>query len=130
MIFCSNLFRTGTYLKNITNVSNDAGIGQVVLQVAASTRVKLAYGVEKAEVPCQYAKAMDEQFRKYMAWYGKTYSDYLLEQGNFLENEHAEKINKAELVFLIFSLSNSIKHRMTTVFGIDRFELDSLTLAI
>lgn len=72
------------------------GVGQVILQVAGSTDIKLAYGIEKAETPCIYAKAMDEEFRSYMAWYGKTYTEYMLEQGNFLEPECLERINKAE----------------------------------
>jgi len=68
----------------------------VVLQVAASTNIKLAYGIEKAETPASYAVKMDLEFKRYMAWYGKTYSDYLLEEGNFLESDCAERINKAE----------------------------------
>lgn len=68
----------------------------MVLQVAASTDVAMAYGIEKAETPCIYAQAMDKEFRKYMSWYGKTHSEYLLEQGNFLDSQCAERINKAE----------------------------------
>lgn len=78
------------------HLCTSVGVGQVVLQVAASTHIKLAYGVEKAETPCMYAKAMDEEFQRYLAWYGKTCSEYLLEQGNFLENDYSERINKAE----------------------------------
>ena len=33
-----------------------AGIGQVVLQVAAMMPCKLAYGIEKAEVPAKYSE--------------------------------------------------------------------------
>lgn len=77
-----------------------AGVGQVVLQVAGSTNVKLAYGIEKAETPCLYAEAMDNEFKLYMAWYGKTHCEYLLEQGNFLLTQCSERINKAEWVRL------------------------------
>lgn len=31
------------------------GVGQVVLQVAASTPCKMCYGIEKAEFPAKYA---------------------------------------------------------------------------
>jgi len=68
----------------------------VVLQVAASTDIKLAYGIEKADIPCRYAEAMDIEFKRFMNWYGKTHSDYLLEQGNFLDVPCTERINKAE----------------------------------
>lgn len=33
-----------------------SGVGQVVLQMAASTKCSICYGVEKAEVPSNYAK--------------------------------------------------------------------------
>ena len=33
-----------------------AGVGQVVLQVAAATNCKLCYGMEKAEWPALYAE--------------------------------------------------------------------------
>ena len=32
------------------------GVGQVVLQIAAATPCKLAFGIEKAEVPAIYSK--------------------------------------------------------------------------
>ena len=34
----------------------DLGVGQVVLQVAASGNVKECYGIEKAEIPAKYAE--------------------------------------------------------------------------
>ena len=52
------------------------GVGQVVLQAAASNKFKECFGVEKAETPAAYAKAMEEQFRKWMDWFGKTYTDF------------------------------------------------------
>lgn len=52
------------------------GVGQVVLQASASNQFKECFGVEKAETPAMYAKAMDEQFRKWMDWFGKTYTDF------------------------------------------------------
>lgn len=33
-----------------------AGVGQVVLQVAAATQCKSCYGIEKAEWPAKYAE--------------------------------------------------------------------------
>ena len=32
-----------------------AGVGQVVLQVAAATKCKFCYGIEKADAPARYA---------------------------------------------------------------------------
>ena len=38
------------------DVDNVAGVGQVVLQVAAATQCKTCYGIEKAEWPAKYAE--------------------------------------------------------------------------
>lgn len=35
---------------------SSAGVGQVVLQVAAATNCKHHYGVEKADIPAKYAE--------------------------------------------------------------------------
>lgn len=48
----------------------------MVLQAAASNKFKECYGVEKAETPAAYAKAMEEQFRRWMDWFGKTYTEF------------------------------------------------------
>lgn len=39
-----------------TTLSLPAGVGQVVLQVAAATNCKHHYGVEKADIPAKYAE--------------------------------------------------------------------------
>ena len=59
------------------------GVGQVVLQAAASNKFKECYGVEKAETPAAYAKAMEEQFRRWMDWFGKIYTEFTV--GKFLK---------------------------------------------
>lgn len=38
------------------SLSVSAGVGQVVLQVAAATNCKHHYGVEKADIPAKYAE--------------------------------------------------------------------------
>lgn len=52
------------------------GVGQVVLQVAASVSCKECYGIEKAETPADFAVAMEREFRKWMNWFGKTYAPF------------------------------------------------------
>jgi len=52
------------------------GVGQVVLQAAASNQFKECFGVEKAETPAVYASAMEKEFRKWMDWFGKTYTEF------------------------------------------------------
>ena len=63
--------------KNLdTFIDLGSGVGQVVLQVAASTNIKLAYGIEKADYPAQCAVRMDREFRRWMAFFGKPYQPY------------------------------------------------------
>ena len=65
-----------------------SGVGQVVLQVAASTNIKECFGIEKATTPAKYAQEMDRLFRRWMKWHGKTFSPYRLERGDFLLEEN------------------------------------------
>lgn len=69
-----------------------SGVGQVVLQVAASTKAKLCIGIEKADVPSRYAENMDHMFSTWMKWFGKRCGEYQLLKGDFLADEHREKI--------------------------------------
>lgn len=46
------LKRLADYIQKLFYIS---GVGQVVLQVAASTPCKMCYGIEKAEFPAKYA---------------------------------------------------------------------------
>lgn len=59
-----------------------------------------------------YAEAMDVEFRRFMSWYGKVHSEYLLEQGNFLEADCTERINKAEWVAKMLTLDSSNSHNL------------------
>lgn len=43
---------------NVLNCLFFAGVGQVVLQVAAATNCKHYYGVEKADIPATYAEVI------------------------------------------------------------------------
>uniref|UniRef100_A0A8C3NUY4 Histone-lysine N-methyltransferase, H3 lysine-79 specific n=1 Tax=Cyanoderma ruficeps TaxID=181631 RepID=A0A8C3NUY4_9PASS len=79
-----------------------AGVGQVVLQVAAATNCKHHYGVEKADIPAKYAETMDREFRKWMKWYGKKHAEYTLERGDFLSEEWRERILTVLFFFLLF----------------------------
>ena len=39
-----------------TFIDLGSGVGQVVLQIAASTPCKMAWGIERAETPSRYAE--------------------------------------------------------------------------
>ncbi|XP_067001599.2 histone-lysine N-methyltransferase, H3 lysine-79 specific [Anabrus simplex] len=95
-----------------------SGVGQVVLQMAAATPCKICFGVERAEVPSKYAEAMNFHFRKWMRWYGKKYSDYRLIKGDFLNDEHREKIVSATIVFVNnFAFGPTVDHMLKERFA-------------
>ncbi|XP_026758650.2 histone-lysine N-methyltransferase, H3 lysine-79 specific isoform X1 [Galleria mellonella] len=95
-----------------------SGVGQVVLQMAAATPCRVCLGVEKAEVPSKYAESMDFHFRMWMRWYGKKYGEYKLIKGDFLLDEHREKINAATIVFVNnFAFGPHVDHQLKERFA-------------
>lgn len=95
-----------------------SGVGQVVLQMAASTPVKICYGIEKADVPSRYAEGMNATFKMWMRWFGKKYGDYELIKGDFLADEHREKIMSATIVFVNnFAFGPNVDHSLKERFA-------------
>lgn len=95
-----------------------SGVGQVVLQMAGALQLKSCLGIERAEVPSQYAIEMDLTFRRWMRWFGKKYNDYELVKGDFLADEHREKINSATIVFVNnFAFGPNVDHQLKERFA-------------
>uniref|UniRef100_A0A336LMV9 Histone-lysine N-methyltransferase, H3 lysine-79 specific n=1 Tax=Culicoides sonorensis TaxID=179676 RepID=A0A336LMV9_CULSO len=95
-----------------------SGVGQVVLQMTASTPVKICYGIEKADVPSRYAEGMNHHFKIWMRWFGKKYNEYQLIKGDFLTDEHREKINSATIVFVNnFAFGPNVDHQLKERFA-------------
>lgn len=95
-----------------------SGVGQVVLQMAASTKAKVCYGIEKADVPSRYAEGMDETFKFWMKWFGKKYGEYQLIKGDFLADEHREKIMSASVVFVNnYAFGPNVDHQLKERFA-------------
>ncbi|XP_063703386.1 histone-lysine N-methyltransferase, H3 lysine-79 specific isoform X2 [Culicoides brevitarsis] len=95
-----------------------SGVGQVVLQMTAATPVKVCYGIEKADVPSRYAEDMSKHFLRWMRWFGKKYNDYHLIKGDFLADEHREKINSATIVFVNnFAFGPNVDHQLKERFA-------------
>lgn len=101
-----------------TFVDLGSGVGQVVLQMAASMPLKNCIGIEKAETPARYAEGMDTMFQKWMQWFGKRYNEYTLFKGDFLSDEHREKINAASIVFVNnFAFGPTVDHQLKERFA-------------
>lgn len=101
-----------------TFIDLGSGVGQVVLQMAGSGPLKSCIGIEKAEVPSRYAEMMDAHFRLWMNWFGKKFGDYQLIKGDFLADEHREKINSSSLVFVNnFAFGPHVDHQLKERFA-------------
>ncbi|XP_033103576.1 histone-lysine N-methyltransferase, H3 lysine-79 specific-like isoform X2 [Anneissia japonica] len=95
-----------------------SGVSQVVLQVASATNCKLAYGIEKADVPAEYAEKMQVEFRRWMKWYGKDYSPFMVEKGDFLNDDMIDRVAKASVVFVNnFAFGPSVDHQLKERFA-------------
>ncbi|XP_054708886.1 uncharacterized protein LOC129218593 [Uloborus diversus] len=95
-----------------------SGVGQVVLQMAATTPCKKCIGIEKADVPAKYAEEMDRTFRFWMKWYGKKYGEYILLRGDFLSEEHRDTLLNATLLFVNnFAFGPNVDHMLKMRFA-------------
>ncbi|XP_046454653.1 histone-lysine N-methyltransferase, H3 lysine-79 specific-like isoform X2 [Daphnia pulex] len=77
-----------------------SGVGQIVLQVAASTCCKMVWGIERSDWPNLFAMKMDLHFKRLMRWWGKPFGEYQLINGDFLDQRHSDKINSASVIFV------------------------------
>lgn len=106
-----------------------SGVGQVVLQVAASTPCRLCLGIEKADTPSAYARSMERYFRQWMRFYGKKHGDFELIKGDFLSEEYRPKILSGSVVFVNnFAFGPAVDHRLKQVrCGSNYYDLDLIS---
>lgn len=95
-----------------------SGVGQVVLQVAATSLCRVCIGIERAEVPAKYAKAMENKFKFWMQWYGKKYGAFQLVKGDFFDDAHREKFFESSVIFVNnFAFGPSVDHKLKQRFA-------------
>ncbi|UJR30981.1 hypothetical protein I4U23_018492 [Adineta vaga] len=101
-----------------TFIDLGSGVGNVVLHVAALADCKHVYGIEHEETPATYACAMADEFRFWMRWYGKRYSEFHLEQGDFLSHPKIdERIKEADLIFANnYVFGSTVNHELKVKF--------------
>ncbi|VUZ55504.1 unnamed protein product, partial [Hymenolepis diminuta] len=111
-------------LENVETSSEDSfidlgsGVGQVVLQVAASSDVKFSRGIEKAAYPSECARRMDKEFRRWMGFFGKPYQPYELIEGDFLSDEYKATIETSTVVFANnFAFGPVLDYHLTQIFS-------------
>ncbi|KAH1007008.1 hypothetical protein HUJ04_004290 [Dendroctonus ponderosae] len=95
-----------------------SGVGQVVLQIAASCFCSTCIGVERAEVPARYAEAMAKKFKFWMQWYGKRCGQFELRKGDFFDDTHREAFSDATVIFVNnFAFGPSVDHKLKQRFA-------------
>ena len=101
-----------------TFIDLGSGVGNVVLHVAALANCKHVYGIEHEETPSMYARAMGDEFRSWMRWYGKRYSDFELERGDFLTHPTIdERIREADVIFVNnYVFGSTVNHELKVKF--------------
>nr|VZI47511.1 unnamed protein product [Spirometra erinaceieuropaei] len=124
-VYGETSFELVSQMVNTISITNEdsfidlgSGVGQVVLQVAASSNAKFSYGIEKADYPSRCAEKMDKEFRRWMAFYGKTYQPYALVQGDFLSPECTERIISSTIIFANnFAFGPEVDHQLKERFA-------------
>lgn len=93
-------------------------MGNVVLHIAALTQCKFVYGIEREDTPATYASAMSDEFRSWMRWYGKKYSEFQLEHGDFLTHSTLdERIKDADIIFVNnYVFGSAVNHELKLKF--------------
>lgn len=90
-----------------------SGVGHLVLQMAASVKCKKCYGIEIADVPAGFAKKMEEKFKFWMNWHGKTYTEFELFHGDFFDKKYAEIIKSATYILVNnFAFKPDVDHKL------------------
>ncbi|CAF0992177.1 unnamed protein product [Rotaria sordida] len=101
-----------------TFIDLGSGVGNVVLHIAALSNCKHVYGIEHEETPATYACAMADEFRFWMRWYGKRYSEFQLEHGDFLTHTKIdERIKEADVIFANnYVFGSTVNHELKVKF--------------
>ena len=61
---------------------------------------------------------MDKNFKRWMNWYGKQYSPYKLLRGDFLSDQHRDKLLKSDIVFVNnFAFGPAVDHQLKERFS-------------
>lgn len=95
-----------------------SGVGQVILQVAATSMCKNCIGIERADVPAKYAEAMEKKFKFWMQWYGKKYGSFNLTKGDFFDDIHRDKFGEATVIFVNnFAFGPAVDHKLKQRFA-------------
>lgn len=65
-----------------------------------------------------FVQSMNKNFRSWMQWYGKKFGEYRLIKGDFLNEEHREKITSSSIVFVNnFAFGPNVDHQLKERFA-------------
>ncbi|KNC83671.1 hypothetical protein SARC_04069 [Sphaeroforma arctica JP610] len=94
-----------------------SGVGQIVLQTSAQCQCKYSYGIEKRDIPHDYAMIMEKAYVQKMKWFGKSYGPFELHQGDFLDPKWVPVIQKCTVVFCNnYTFQPDLNHALKEIF--------------
>ncbi|KAL7668076.1 hypothetical protein ACOME3_008794 [Neoechinorhynchus agilis] len=77
-----------------------SGVGNVILQFAASRTLTSCVGVEVSDWPLKFCQGIAANFERCMHWLGYQYSPFVLRSGNFLDQKFEHIIRAADVIFI------------------------------
>ncbi|KRY36552.1 Histone-lysine N-methyltransferase, H3 lysine-79 specific [Trichinella spiralis] len=95
-----------------------SGVGNVVLQVAATSLCGMSVGIERAKWPIKYARRMYKHFERWSSWYGHTHRPFKLLEGDFLDVKFREHFCKATVIFVNnYAFGPELDHQLKIIFS-------------
>lgn len=76
-----------------------SSIGNVIIFIAGAFKFKTCIGIEIGKIPSKFAIEVSKNFKKFMNWFGKDFSDFNLIEGDFLNEQYRQTIENASIVF-------------------------------
>ncbi|KAI2810480.1 Histone-lysine N-methyltransferase, H3 lysine-79 specific [Blomia tropicalis] len=114
--FVQQMVNQFNFTENDVFIDLGSGVGQVVLHVAAASKCR-CIGIEKADLPAEYAERMQNRFRLWMKWFGKSCSEFELYKGDFFDQQFSEMIHSASFIFVNnFAFGPEVDHRLKAIF--------------
>uniref|UniRef100_A0A914GR04 Histone-lysine N-methyltransferase, H3 lysine-79 specific n=1 Tax=Globodera rostochiensis TaxID=31243 RepID=A0A914GR04_GLORO len=91
-----------------------SGVGQLVIQMAGGSQVQKAVGIEIANLPADFARKLESEFKKWMNWFGRQFRPFQLKHGDFLNEEYRRLITEEATIIFVnnFAFQSDLELRI------------------
>ncbi|KAI3420327.1 hypothetical protein GPALN_003636 [Globodera pallida] len=100
--------------ENDVFVDLGSGVGQLVIQMAGGSQVQKAVGIEIANLPADFARKLESEFKKWMSWFGRQFRPFQLKHGDFLNEEYRRLITEEATIIFVnnFAFQSDLELRI------------------